>query len=123
MDSLKEIFNNVDAAIIMNIHLNDQQIQDKLIWKDSVNREFTVKSGYIKARRLLGKEINLEANKKRMWSIIWKASISPKIKFFAWRLICGFLPVCSLLIGKGILVDNRCSICGHNEETLQHVFF
>ena len=110
VDIVRDIFTTEDALIITNIHISRQQIPNKLIWRESESSEFTAKSTYVKARRVLGKEINHVLNRKKVWRIIWRAAISPKIKYFAWRLIVGFLPVCSQLISKGILINNTCSV-------------
>ena len=60
-DIVSEIFTEEDASIITSIHLSKHQIPDKLIWRNSVTVEITVKSTYFAARQVLGKEVP-EAN-------------------------------------------------------------
>ena len=47
----------------------------------------------------------------------------PKVKFFVWRLINRFIPVCSKLLKKGIQADNIFLVCGDQDKLLFHVFF
>ena len=123
MDTVREIFTDKDANLISSIYLSNEQMPDRLVWSESESGEFSVKTGYIVARKVLGKDIPIDASWLRVWEIIWKASVAPKVEFFAWRVMQGFLPVWSILNGRGIQVSNRCCMCGSSEETLCHVFF
>ena len=81
-EGVRDIFSEEDAAIISGIHLSHRNIPDKLIWKDSSTGVFTVKSAYYVARRILCNEVHPQSLKNRIWSLIWKARVVPKVKFF-----------------------------------------
>ena len=110
-------------AAITRIHLSKTIFQDNLIWKHSINGRFTVKSAYYTARKILRKDIHQAQQRKSVWKIIWQVKIMPKIKYFIWRLLNGFLLVGMELTRKGIQTNNICPICGEDDESLYHVFF
>ena len=123
MESVKEIFTEEDAKLISSIHLSKVNMPDRLIWRDSESGELSVKTGYIVARKVLGKDTTPDTSWKEVWCVIWKAVVAPKVKLFAWRLIQGFIPVWSILISRGIQVHNCCCMCASCGETVWHVFF
>ena len=96
---------------------------DKLVWRQSESGEFSVKTGYIVARKVLGKDSTINGSWREVWSVIWKATVASKVKLFAWRLIQGFIPVWSILISRGVHVQNCCCMCASSDETPWHVFF
>ena len=89
----------------------------------SYNGIFTVKSAYHIARIVLGKE-TYHMNQRNPWrKALWQVKIMPKIKYFIWSLIHGFIPVGSELLKRGIQMNNVCPVCGSQEESLFHIFF
>ena len=123
MEFVREIFTVEDAHIISSIYLSNIHMPNRLIWRESESGQFTVKTGYFMARKVQGKDFTIDVSWKGVWKLIWKASVAPKVKFFTWRLLHGFLPVRSTLISRGVQVLNICCMCGTNEETICHVFF
>ena len=102
LDFVRDIFIEADASLVTSIHLSKQSIPDKLIWKHSVNGMFTVKSAYFEAKQVLGKVVHSTYNRVNAWKTIWKANVSPKVKFFVWRMVQGILPIDTSLMRKGI---------------------
>ena len=83
---------------------------------------FIVKFTYYVVRKVLRKVVHSDTNRHKVWKIIWKAKVIPKVKFFSWRLIHGILPVCARLLKKWIQVEDICSVCGREGETVSHIF-
>ena len=122
-DMIREIFTETDGTNISSIHLSREKIPDKLIWRSLIIGEFTVRSAYYVTRQILEKEVPNATQRHKVWGFLWTANVSPKIKFFAWRLIFGILLVCDQLVRKGVQVENRCLVCGTEGETLLHIFY
>ena len=120
---MRDIFSKSDASLITRIHLSHLSRSDKLIWCDSAIGMFTVKSAYFVARNVLGKVVHHQEQRHGVWRIIWMSKVIPKIKYFAWRMAQGIIPTSSGLQRRGLQVDNRCSVCGHQGETFRHIFF
>ena len=55
MELMREIFTDEDANLISSIYLSKVQMPDRLVWRESKSGEFSVKIGYIVARRVQGK--------------------------------------------------------------------
>ena len=56
-----------DASLVEKIPLSKKGISDKLIWKESVNGLFSVKSAYFEARRVLQKDNMDKTNREELW--------------------------------------------------------
>ena len=61
-DSEREIFTDEDAFLISGIYLSKMHMHDKLVWKESESSEFSVKTGYTVARKVVGKEFIIDGN-------------------------------------------------------------
>ena len=55
---VNEMFQAEEASMILTFPLNRKSVPDKLIWRDSVVRIFSIKSAYFKAQECSGKENN-----------------------------------------------------------------
>ena len=77
-----EILIENDAAIISKIPISRKSKLDRMIWRDSITREFTVKSAYYVAHIVLGKEKVCRDLMKKVWRKIWTVKVAPKIKYF-----------------------------------------
>ena len=120
---MRDIFTAEDTSLITSIHLSKQSIPDKLIWRETDSGTYTVKSRYYMARQILGKEMQQGHQRQKIWSIIWRARVLPKIKYFAWRMVQGLFPTCTQLLRRGLQVNNVCYVCGSHGETLSHTFY
>ncbi|OMO54874.1 reverse transcriptase [Corchorus capsularis] len=92
LDLLQELVVPEDVTRILCIPLSILPYRDTLIWNDTANGIYTIKSGYHVARRMLGKEVSSVDGRLSRWPIVWGASVLPKIKFFMWRLLHNILP-------------------------------
>ncbi|CAF1828637.1 unnamed protein product [Brassica napus] len=62
-------------------------------------------------------------NVKPLLAFSWKLKCSPKLRHFVWKVLSGILPVAKVLKARGINCDPQCSLCGAEEETINHVLF
>ncbi|OMO70964.1 hypothetical protein COLO4_28428 [Corchorus olitorius] len=96
---------------------------DSLIWNETFMGEFTVKSSYFVARRLLGWVDDIDDQQRQIWRQVWRANTLSKVQYFIWRLAWGLLPVKQILQQRGMDLDGRCVVCGEGEESINHAFF
>ena len=81
---IRKVMTEKDALLVERISLSKKGISDKLIWRESVNGVFSVKSAYFEARKILQKD-NVDRNsREELWRWLWTAKVSPKVKFFMW---------------------------------------
>ena len=91
-DMVRELFNQEDASQILCIPLSTILIPNGLIWMDSIKGQFTVKSAYFVACKMLNREQILRVDRLFLWRILWSAKVVPKICYFMWRLVQGIIP-------------------------------
>ena len=82
MDMVREVMTASDADIVERIPLSRKRRPDKLIWRESLTRLFSVKSAYFTACRVLGKLEIDSTNRDRIWRLIWSSKVALKIKYF-----------------------------------------
>ncbi|KAK7273919.1 hypothetical protein RIF29_14986 [Crotalaria pallida] len=99
-------------------------MEDKLIWRNSQDGEYTVKQGYhfVMARSEEGSSSTSIIAQDFPWSKIWNAHCMPRCRELLWRLCKEILPVKANLFRIGIQTDAICPFCGEDEETINHVF-
>ncbi|XP_060965319.1 uncharacterized protein LOC133034282 [Cannabis sativa] len=105
-------------SIASSLHLisllpNNQD--DRLIWKDATNGEFSPRVAYksiIKGRIV---------DKDPIWGRIWKLRISERMKLFIWKLGRDILPFgerLQCIFGNDVV----CAICDEHEDSVVHLF-
>jgi ribonuclease HI len=57
---------------------------------------------------------------RKIWQLIWKASVPPKVRVFAWRAATGSLGVLEGLHRRINTINPICSICGREVEDTHH---
>jgi hypothetical protein len=87
---------------------------------------FTVRSCY----RLLAaqhqdqvQQSSSSEHDKRLWKILWKIDVPPKVRGFWWRVINEFIPCRQVLKNKHMDMISDCKTCGAEEESIIHAFF
>lgn len=134
-DLVREVFNEDDAHIILALPLprgpvEDKLIWNKLIWHYSVDRNYTVKSGYESAlmlkrngqlgRRAVGESSNREQLKK-VWNSVWYLPVQGKIKTFIWKALRNIMAVKEVLFKLNLTTDPLCPVCNLKEESIIHL--
>ncbi|CAL1413360.1 unnamed protein product [Linum trigynum] len=124
VDLLTSLFLPESVSLILSIPLLLQASPDKLIWHHSPTGEYTVKTGYhVLTDELLSVHPPAPLPYDcRFWKVLWSLPLPPKLKFFWWRVVRGFLPVRAVLQVKRLVTDNTCPICSEGAETIGHSF-
>lgn len=121
-EMLLSLFSNTEVVAIKRLQVPMYDSEDKWMWKYSKDGEYSVRSAYY---MLLNDAKTRQASSSATranfeWKRIWGANLPPKIKHFAWRAIKGGLAVNMELVKRGIEREERCEVCGENEETVLH---
>jgi ribonuclease HI len=103
---------------IVDIPLIDVIEEDKLIWVDSVNGQYSVKSGYNMLINVLGRKDSMFSEDE--WTSLWKIHAPPKAKHLLWRICKNCLPTRSRLQGKCVPCQSNCPLCDSNIEDDWH---
>ena len=86
-----------EQKAIKEIPICRQEGRDILLWPYTKNGEYTVKSGYHKAREGMKSSSNGLSTShmidNRVWEVIWKSNVPSKIKVFLWRVCRKTLPI------------------------------
>ena len=93
-EMVKSGFNLDDVSPILSIPVSRTGRRDRLVWHHSVNGEYSVRTGYGEAVKLMengalgrrGRGTSSENRKpNQVWNLIWKLKVPNKIKLFIWR--------------------------------------
>ncbi|XP_077228445.1 uncharacterized protein LOC143861405 [Tasmannia lanceolata] len=106
---LKELKNIISTAILT------PNSSDKLIWKETNDGTFTVKSAWNSLRPHLPKV--------DWFSSIWFQGSIPRHRFISWQAIQNKLSTKDRLHFLSSSTDSRCPLCKSERETRDHLFF
>ncbi|KAL0011861.1 hypothetical protein SO802_006969 [Lithocarpus litseifolius] len=123
---LSTTFDRRTYESILALPLNNQNSQDKLIWKENKAQRFSVSSAYQVALRLIHPnqaEHSLVQAHGSTWRKIWKLNVPPKVRNFIWRACSGCLPTRENLHKKRVSVEGKCEPYCHQCETICHVLW
>ncbi|KAG7557990.1 Reverse transcriptase zinc-binding domain [Arabidopsis suecica] len=103
------------------------EIDDFYSWKHNKSGDFSVKSAYWLASQSCNLQTRLQAEQRPstndLKAKVWKLKTDPKIHVFLWKALNGSLPVAKAMKCRGMKVDERCQVCGGDEESVNHVLF
>lgn len=118
IDVVRDLFNDRDLSLILNIPLMSSRCEDKWFWAFESSGNFSVKSLY---RVLQTSALNLAPDSQvKIWKAIWKLRVPPKVRAFIWRAASGCLPTRSQLHEHHVPIIPICPICGEATETILH---
>ena len=103
---LKSLMMILNAMIINNK-------RDEFIWRDNSNGKYSITLGYF---------LLWDRMEKSIWSKAWIPSPTPKINIFFWLLLQDKILTLENLANKGQIIPNRCSLCKHDLEMVNHLF-
>ncbi|KAF7833415.1 reverse transcriptase [Senna tora] len=95
------------------IHLNNNN-QDIIAWKNSKDRNFSIKSAYIESINKYHHE-----NENLLW--MWKPIAHPRELLFLWKAYHNALPTASKLYRLSCLQSLLCNLCLLDEENPIHI--
>ncbi|PNY14675.1 ribonuclease H [Trifolium pratense] len=120
-EKIESLFPIHIANRILEIPLFDMIEEDKLIWIDSTNGCYSVKSGYNLMMNVTGK-VNV-VPQQTDWHRLWSISAPPKAKHLLWRISKGCLPTRMRLQEKHVPCPLLCPVCNQHNEDDWHVLF
>ncbi|XP_058725834.1 uncharacterized protein LOC131597140 [Vicia villosa] len=121
MGKVKQIFDKEGAEAILRVPLVEDVVEDRLIWQEEKNVEYSVKSGYRHCKGLHSstRYHGIEYSWKHLWSI----SALSRAKHLLWRICRGCLPTRSKLQQYHVQCPSLCPWCEVEDEDEWHVFF
>ncbi|CAI9095797.1 OLC1v1031812C1 [Oldenlandia corymbosa var. corymbosa] len=60
---------------------------------------------------------------RKVWTKTWKLPIKAKLKHIIWKLYKGWISANSVLIRRGLNVEETCRRCGEGGESVHHKLF
>ncbi|PNX71244.1 ribonuclease H, partial [Trifolium pratense] len=120
-DKIESLFSIHIANRILGIPLFDMVEEDKLLWIDSTNGNYNVKSGYKLMMKIAGKVH--DAPQQAAWRDLWSIQAPPKAKHLLWRVSKGCLPTRLRLQERQVSCPLLCPVCNQENEDDWHVFF
>ncbi|XP_057426392.1 uncharacterized protein LOC130719802 [Lotus japonicus] len=127
-DVVEEFFHPTTPAYILTLPLGAHGGDDVLAWPHTTTGQYTSKTGYNYVCGLLALEVATSSSttgstlQPKLWRKFWATNALPRCKETAWRAIRGFLPVRDQLFHRHVDTDPGCSLCGHERETIDHIF-
>jgi hypothetical protein len=119
-DKIESLFPLHLAKRIMETPLLSDVGDDKLIWGDSFDGNYSVKSGYKVMMQVTREEaISVQHGN---WLSLWKIQAPPKAKHLLWRICRGCLPTRVRLPEKHVPCELSCPLCNHAFEDNWHTF-
>ena len=125
VDQVRKFFFPHEANVILGMPLSSRMPEDSLIWAWSKNGDFTVRSTYkvalkvLKATRL-SKDDGECFDKGKMaglWKLVWQLKCPNIIKHFLWRACKNILSTNFSLASRKVVSDNSCGFCGECESS------
>ena len=127
IDKLSQWFIPEDRDTILGIPLSSTNTSDRLVWAETKNGKFIVKSAYTLALEELKNSESAEClngvARRKLWKTIWNLNILQKIKHFAWKVSRNILASKENLAKRKITPDGVCELCGRDEDTTGHLLW
>ena len=114
------------AELIKSIPLSATLPANKLVWAETNNGKFIVRSAYKLAVSLfkLGNRGTTSNGSllRKFWKKVWSLPIPPKMHHFLWRACRDTLPTKFKLRRLNVIAEDLCVCCQDNAETNGHIF-
>ncbi|KAF9602930.1 hypothetical protein IFM89_032812 [Coptis chinensis] len=93
--------------------------EDKWVWKQSSNGNFSSRSFY----NLLASSMPYPPQPitPKLLSMAWRSGVPPKVQFFLWCLLQGKILTTDQLRTRGKEVEAECVLCSQVNETADHL--
>ncbi|RVX12474.1 hypothetical protein CK203_011493 [Vitis vinifera] len=91
----------------------DADVEDRMLWKETKNEIFTVKSLY--------KSLVHSCSVSFPSNIIWSPYVPTKVSFFDWKAYWEKVLTQDQLKRRGWILANKCCLCCVEEETINHI--
>uniref|UniRef100_A0A5B6YWQ5 Reverse transcriptase zinc-binding domain-containing protein n=1 Tax=Davidia involucrata TaxID=16924 RepID=A0A5B6YWQ5_DAVIN len=88
--------------------------EDSILWGRDNSKKFTVRSFY--------EAVVVRRHVEFPWRLIWRSKAPMKVAFFVWAVARDAILTLENLKKRGFSLASRCSMCGVEEETVNHPF-
>lgn len=88
-------------------------VEDALHWPIGKGGKFSVSSAF---DAIAGRD-----DTRGDWSWLWKVRVWEKVKLFLWLVAKGRIMTNLERVRRHFTVDNRCPVCGEDEESIRHM--
>ena len=127
MHILDALFFPYEAEVIKGIPISSPLLADKLIWAETPNGNFSVKSAYGVAIWLSEHAVqgvsSDQSQQRWFWRKIWDLPLPHKVCHFTWQACRDILPTKVNLMRRKVVNDQLCVECGLEDETTGHLFW
>ena len=117
----------MDVEAILSIPISAKLPGDRVIWAETSNGGFSVRSAYKVALCLHQTEnvasASSNSQQRSFWNKLWHLHVPHKVRHFAWRACHDILPTKENLCKRRILLDSTCEECGSASESSGHLFW
>ncbi|KAM2407139.1 hypothetical protein ACFX1X_026359 [Malus domestica] len=112
---------------ILETHIGDPRLWDKLVWPYEKKGTYLVKSSYHWAltRNQSQRSLNLHTSAtipSTLWKIVWNLEIPPKLKCFMWKTLHAAIATMANLYQRRSSPSPLCLLCKSHEESSEHLF-
>ncbi|XP_058784793.1 uncharacterized protein LOC131659652 [Vicia villosa] len=121
MRLIRDLSNYVGAEDIIHVPLVEDVTEDRLVWKEETNGQYSVRSGYRVWKN--SKKSHNPENGVEDWNDLWYILAPPRVKHLLWRICKGCLPFRARLSQRQVPCPTNCHFCGLTEEDDRHIFF
>ena len=125
-EALATLFLPYKVNIIQSIPLRSRFPEDKIVWAETSNGKFSVRSAYIVATRLSSNPNSGTSSdmglSRQFWKRLWALSLPHKTRHFTWRACRDILPTKVNPLKRKAVQDSLCDGCRLEVETTGHTF-
>lgn len=107
---------------IMSLRPSILGTPDTFVWPLQKSGNYSVKSGYFSTFMPLNHQREAREATCDWKKLIWSQHLSPKLKFFLWKIVANALPTGNNLQRRGLFSNTSCIRCGA-PESAEHIFF
>lgn len=125
-EMIHELFLEEEAMLICNLAICPGSQPDRLVWRETKNEIFSVRSAYYLAKSMAerGRETCSDGEQMAtLWKSLWKVRGPPVVKLFLWKACKNILATKENLYRHRIVSDPLCPICGLETETVGHILW
>jgi hypothetical protein len=125
---LNQYFQPTDVDEILKIKPSARLEGDFFAWAREKHGLFTVKSAYgfameVKWNASTESSTTAPDGNRKVWDLIWKSDVPPKVQHFAWRLATDSLPTWQNKYRRMLETTSQYPVCGVETEDNFHPFF
>lgn len=126
LSPIAEAITQDEAKKVKKIRIPVSHTEDRMIWTESKNGEYSVKKAY----RMYASGKNDPSTEKpsssylmdkRVWAKIWKIKAIPRVRSFVWRILNRAVASSETLYRKKCANSPLCQVCETGIETLEHL--